>query len=383
MTGPAPVVVAEFRAVHDATVGGPDKTILWSAAHHDPARVRVVPFYLVPPDDPMSALRRLAGEAGVEPVLLEDRGPIDPSLPRRVRAGLREHGCHLLHTHDFKTDVYGPWIVRGTGLGLLATAHGWSRPGSDAKLRFYNRVDRYALRRFPHVVAVSESQRNLLRASGVSDHVIEVVPNAIDVDRWRPAGGGGIPPGLPEAGPRVGTVLRLSADKDVEGLIDAFAGLPGSPRLVIVGDGPLRADLERRAAASGAGERVSFLGRREDVAAVLGHLDLFVLPTRAEGLPNSVLEAMALARPIVAHRVGGVPELVRDGEEALLVAPGDTAGLRSAMARVLADDALAGRLARAARRRVEEEFSFAVRLARMEDIYERIATGGPDGGDAA
>jgi glycosyltransferase involved in cell wall biosynthesis len=268
-------------------------------------------------------------------------------------------------------------------VGLLATAHGWSRPGSDAKLRFYNRVDRYALRRFPLVLAVSESQRNLLRSAGVSDANIRVVPNGIDLDRWRPGEGGGIPPGVPAEGPRVGTVLRLSADKDVEGLIDAFAGLPGSPRLVIVGDGPLRGELERRAAASGAGERIVFLGRREDVAGVLAHLDLFVLPTRAEGLPNSVLEAMALARPIVAHRVGGVPELVRDGEEALLVAPGDTAGLGAALERLLADEGLARRLAGAARRRVEEEFSFSARLARLEDIYERIATGGPDGGDAA
>ena len=382
MTRSGPVVVGEFRAVHDATVGGPDKTILWSAARHDPGRVRVVPFYLVPPGDPVPSLRRLAGDAGVEPVLVEDRGRIDPSLPGRLRQLLADHGCHLLHTHDFKTDAYGPWIVRGTGVRLLATAHGWSRPGSDAKLRFYNRVDRLALRRFPLVIAVSESQRKLLLAGGVSKEVIRVVPNAIDTDVWRPGAGGGIPPAVPGAGPRVGTVLRLSADKDVEGLIDAFAGLSGSPRLVIVGDGPLREDLERRAAASGAGERISFLGRREDVDEVLADLDLFVLPTRAEGLPNSVLEAMALARPIVAHRVGGVPELVRDGEEALLVAPGDTAGLRSAMERLLSDGGLAGRLARAARRRVEEQFSFAARLARMEDIYERVAAGGPDGGDA-
>ena len=263
-----PVTVAEFRAT-GGTGGGPDKTILFSAARHDPARVRILPCFLQQGGDDMAGIREFAEGAGVEPLFIPDRGPFDLALVGRMRRLLREHGCHILHAHDFKTDVLGEWIARGVpGVTPLATAHGWSRP-LDAKHRLYHVLDRWALRRYPAVSAVSRDTATKLERAGVDPARVRVVPNGIDLETWTPAAGPAAPPpGLPPGARIVGTVGRLSIDKDMDTLITAFARV--APRvddavLALAGDGPERARLEALARASGAAERIFFLGHRGDL----------------------------------------------------------------------------------------------------------------------
>lgn len=373
----APIVVAEFRSVFRHSVGGPDKTILFSAARHDPGRVRIVPIFLVPDGDDAPALHALAARAGVEPVVIPDRARFDPALIARMRAVLRRHGCRILHTHDFKTDFLGLWIAPGLA-NLMATAHGWSRPTAWA-LRAYNAVDRWALRRYPLVLTVSRATALLLRRAGVPERRIRVLPNGVDTAVWRPRDPGAVrPPGLPADGRLLVSAARLSPDKDFASLVTAFTAVAsGVPdvHLLIAGDGPEREGLERLRAASPASARIHLLGHRDDLPAVLGYADAFVLSSRAEGMPNSVLEAMASGLPVVATRVGGVEELVGDGAEALLVPPGDAVRLAEALSRVLGDPSLGRRLGASARRRAEAEFSFTDRVRRLEAIYEDVAAG--------
>jgi glycosyltransferase involved in cell wall biosynthesis len=378
----APIFVAEFRSVFHHTVGGPDKTILVSAAQHDPARVRIVPFFLVPVGDGVPALRDLARRTGIEPILIPDRARFDPFVVPLMRDRLRRHGCRILHTHDFKTDFLGP-LIAGGDVRLMATAHGWSRPMS-LKHRFYNAIDRRVLRRFPAVVAVSEATAEVLRRSGVPRERLAVLANGVDTDLWRPrAAEGDRPAGLPRDGRLIGMAARLSPDKDLETLLAAFERVAASRpdvRLVIAGDGPERTRLERQAAASPAAARIHFLGRREDLPAFMGWLSVVVLSSRAEGMPNSLLEALACGRPTVATRVGGVGEIARDGEEALLVPPGDVTALAGSLGRLLDDPRLAGALGEAGRRRIEGGFSFSGRLRRLEAIYAAVVAGRPIGG---
>jgi glycosyltransferase involved in cell wall biosynthesis len=379
-----PVTVAEFRCT-DTTGGGPDKTILFSAARHDPKRVRIVPFFLAHEGDPLPGITAFARESGVEPVRVPDRMKLDPRLLGDMRRRLREHGCDLIHTHDFKTDFWGLVLARTTpGLGLMATAHGWSNPLARSH-RFFNALDRRVLRAFPLVIAVSETTGEKLRGMGIRPERIEVLPNGIDLEAWSPRPRPDpLPPGLPAGGRFVGTVGRLSIDKAVDTLIEAFGALV--PRfenlhLVLVGDGPERPRLEALATARGVAGRVLFLGHRTDLRELYAAFDLFALSSRTEGMPNTLLEAMAMARPVVATPVGGVGEVVRDRQEALLVPPGRSAPLAEAMAEVLDNDVLAASLARAGRRRVESSFSFTGRLARLETLYERMAgVGEPEAG---
>ncbi len=373
--GNRPVVVAEFRATH-STAGGPDKTVLLSAVRHDPARVRIVPIFLVPEGDEAPGLWELAKGCGAEPIVVPYRGPLDLTILGDVDRLLEQHGCRVLHAHDFKTDVLGLYLGRRRDLGLVATAHGWSRLLSRRQ-RLYHAADRWALRRYPTVIAVSEATAGELRRVGVSPQRIEVIPNGVDLDRWSPQMPAQTPPGLRPGRRVVGTVGRLSIDKDMGTLIRALAAwapAAEAPDLVIVGEGLEGSQLRMLAKEVGVEERVLFLGHRTDLRDLYAAMDVFVLSSRTEGMPNALLEAMAMERPCVVTPVGGVAELAGPAE-ALHVATGDAAGMAAAIRSLLEDPAAARALAARGRARVAERFSFDARLRRMETLYERIAAG--------
>ena len=194
-----------------------------------------------------------------------------------------------------------------------------------------------------------------------------VIHNGVPLDVPRRPPGGTDPVTLLSVG-------RMRAPKDLFTLVRAMADLePGSARLRIAGDGPDRAAVAAEVERLGLGGTVELLGTRDDVPALLADADVFVLASDSEGLPMSVLEAMAAGLPVVASAVGGVPELVLDGETGILVGPRDTAALAGALARLVADSALRDRLGAAGRLRVEREFS----LERFErehlELYRKRA----------
>ncbi len=181
------------------------------------------------------------------------------------------------------------------------------------------------------------------------------------------------------------TVVVLRPGKGVEFLLQALARLASREsaaraRLLVVGDGSERADLERQAAALGLGERVRFLGTRGDVAALLAASDAYVQPSLFEALPTSVLEAMAVGVPVVATAVGGTLELVQPGVNGLLVPPSDPAALAEALATLLdASAADRARMGQAGRDWVLSHASLDVWLDNLERIYRQVVAA-RDGG---
>ena len=262
--------------------------------------------------------------------------------------------------------------------------HGWDVSDPHGiRLRF--RLIRRAYRRFvTHYVALSNHLRAYLTENvGVApDHVTRIC-NGVDTARFRPAAAGrhrldGLP--FKESGLRVvGTVGRLQAIKDPLNLVHAFAllvardpALAQRLRLVIVGDGPLRGEIEAEIAAAGIGDRVWLAGEREDVPEIMRAMDIFVLPSRAEGISNTILEAMASGLPVIATQVGGNHELVLADETGSLVPPGDAAALADTLAYYATDDAMAAARGRSGRRRVEGEFSIDGMVGRYADLYESL-----------
>src|SRR5205807_9503285 len=176
-----------------------------------------------------------------------------------------------------------------------------------------------------------------------------VVPNAVDVEaapRWSHEG----------EEPQVVSVGRFKYPKDFVTLVGALAHLESPFRALIVGDGPDRPAIEEALRRHDLTDRVELAGERNDVPELLAAADVFVLSSRSEGLPVSVLEAMAAELPVVATAVGGLPELVVEGETGFLVPPGDARALGAALGRLLADAELCRRLGEAGRRRVEAGF---------------------------
>jgi glycosyltransferase involved in cell wall biosynthesis len=173
----------------------------------------------------------------------------------------------------------------------------------------------------------------------------------------------------------IGTISRLVWKRGNEELLEAAAlvrhAIP-SATLVVVGDGPLRPALEARARELGLNDGVRFLGAVPQAARLLPHFDVFILSSVLEGMSNSLLEAMAAGRPVVATRVGGNPEVVVEGETGFLVPPKDPRALADAVLRLLRDRELAHRFGEAARRRVESQFSLEQMVHRMEDLYDDL-----------
>jgi len=182
----------------------------------------------------------------------------------------------------------------------------------------------------------------------------------------------------PSAGPVIGHVARLTAAKDQETLLRAFARVVESrptARLVMVGDGELRGRLVGLSAELGLGESVRFAGFRPDIQRLLPAFDLFVLSSHEEGLPISLLEAMAAGRPVVATAVGCIPELVSSGERGLVVPPRHPEKLADAILKLFSDDSARARYAQAGKRHVESRFSLSEMIHRYESLYRQATDG--------
>jgi glycosyltransferase involved in cell wall biosynthesis len=209
---------------------------------------------------------------------------------------------------------------------------------------------------------------------------IEVVHNAVDLDRFRAAEAPRLRTELTggEDRPVVLTAARLDEQKGHPVLFRAAAELPEA-LFVLAGEGPRRAALQELAAELGIADRVLFLGHRTDIPELLAASDVFALPSLYEGSSLAVLEAMAAGRAVVSSAIGGTDELLTDGEDGLLVAPGDSPALAAALRRLLGDGELRAELGRAARARAERDFSRGAMEGRVTAIYRRLLGGGPAG----
>jgi glycosyltransferase involved in cell wall biosynthesis len=307
-------------------------------------------------------------------------------LPRLVRFMRRERPA-IVHTHAFTAATWGRLGAALSGRPLVVV-HEHSAFSLDSPL--HRTVDR-ALASLTHRwIPVSEAlARDLARVLGLPVSRVVTIKNGLPlpaatapVDRSEVRRDLGA-----ERFQRLaGTVGRLERRKGLEVLLGAFQTVSRCQPdlgLVLVGEGPDREILERRARDLGLGDRVLFPGRREDVPRVLSALDVFVLPSHAEGLSIALLEAGAAACAIVATDVGGNPEVIENGRNGILVPPGDPSALAEGLTAVLADPGRARALGLAASRTVRQRFSSATMMAGIEDLYARpgpASRRGPAGG---
>jgi glycosyltransferase involved in cell wall biosynthesis len=321
---------------------------------------------------------RAARDAGVPIFILPERMRFDPFAVRDLRWICARFQPDVIQSHAVKSHLL-VWLA---GLGRrqpwIAFHHGYTY--TDWKTRAYNVVDRLTLRHAHHVVTVAEALRGDLQRCGIEETRLSVVHNSA------PA----LPPTVRETRARLRAKLRLSGDtwiiaavgrlsleKGHLDLIRAFAAVrarvPNS-HLVIAGEGPERARVERSIVRSGLQQHVTLLGDVQDVASVYHLADTVALPSTTEGCPSVLLEAMAAGVPVVATRVGGIPEIVADGRTALLVRPGAIDELAQAICRMLLDRPLAGRLAAEARLHLAAHHDPAQRAMKLLAIHQDALT---------
>jgi glycosyltransferase involved in cell wall biosynthesis len=318
-------------------------------------------------------VRDAARKAGARFIPLRHvRRPIKPLRDAlgllELLAVLRRERPDIVHANSSKAGVLGRLAAAAVGVPVrVFTVHGWAFSAyAGLKSLLYLWADRLVSPVTTAVICVSETER----ASGVAARTCRadrtvVIRNAIDVAAVPRA-----TPGDP-ATPRLISVGRLNAPKDFNTLLHALATVDEHFEGAIVGDGPERRAVEAELRRLGLEGRVQLLGERSDVRQLLSTAHLFVLSSDSEGLPISVLEAMAAGLPVVASAVGGVPELVVHGETGLLVPPRDTRALADALDRLLVDADLRRRFGAAARSRAGTLFDVPSFHRAHLDLYMR------------
>lgn len=274
----------------------------------------------------------------------------------------------VVHTHGFRPDVVDGGVASAFGATVVSTCHGFI--DTNWRGRAYQWLQRRRLRHFDAVIAVAPSIAARLRGAGVMPEKIHVVHNAYTAPtRVMARDDARRMLGLPADGEIVGWVGRLSREKGADVALDALARLDRPDvRLAMVGAGPELASLQERARALGLGDRVVFTGAVPDVATLLAAFDAFLLSSRTEGTPMALLEAMAAGIPIVATRVGGIPDVL-DAQSAILVGSEDSAAIADGLAMTFARPGAAAARVDAARLRVADEFGMERWLTRMEGVY--------------
>ena len=313
-------------------------------------------------------------EADIPVTVLDKRWKVDPLAYARLRRYLRRLKPDLVHTWMFAANAYGRSAARAVGVKHEIAGE---RCVDLWKSWLQWEVDRQLAPNTDRIVVNSPAIRDYSVYHGLPAEKFQVIPGGIE-----PA-----PPsevtreqlcselGVPHDAQLIGAVGRLWPQKRVKDLIWAFElmfVLDQRARLLVIGDGPQRRTLERFVTALDLDQAVLFLGHREDVPRIMPHLDVLWLGSDYEGLPNSIMEAMACAVPVVATDIPGCNELVVEGETGFLVPVAGRAERAKMTDKILRDAPLARRLGEQGRRRVLKEFSVEQMVARHLELYREI-----------
>ncbi|MGM0484579.1 MAG: glycosyltransferase [Candidatus Krumholzibacteriota bacterium] len=281
----------------------------------------------------------------------------------------------IVHTHNLVAHVHAAPAARILGIPVIHTKHGravssFSRfPG--LRRWIYNLAARIA-------VVSDETGKNFIRKTGIDPGKVVTVYNGIEIEAFSGGGEGRLREelGIGDSETVIGSLSRLSPEKDHRTIMKAFSPVAAGHencRLLIVGDGPLREELERMAAELSLSSRVVFAGFREDTAASLAAMDLFLQPSLEEGLSLTILEAAAAGVPIITTPVGGTPEIIVDGAEGVMVEPGSSRQLASAMESFLEEPERFEKMAEAAKRKVRDRFSLSAMERKYSGLYLEIS----------
>lgn len=371
----APIVL--HTRVVTGTGGGPEKTILNSPRFLEQLGYKGLCAYMHPHDDSgFEILRKRALDAGTALISIPDRGIRDLSVFRRLLAICKSEKVDIWHAHDYKSNFVGLVLRRFWPMKLVTTSHGWVK--FTKRTPIYHFVDRFCQRHYDRVLCVSPDIYETCLEHGVSRDKCLLIDNAIDhrqYQRTMSVEAAKSKCGFPAERLLIGAVGRLSSEKGFDVLIRSVSRLLEQGhdiQLAIAGEGDARPQLDQLIQQQSRPERFQLLGHRNDILELLQAMDVFALSSYREGLPNVLLEAMALEVPVVATRIAGIPRLVQTEQNGLLVEAGDETQLTKALQRLLSDATLRAQYAAAGRETIEQDFSFEHRMKKIAKIYDDL-----------
>ena len=356
--------------------GGPEKTILRSTAYAQDSGMHMATAYLHPHRDPgINAIQKCAAQHGTTLHTIPETGPVDPRALQQLLQLCRRERINVWHAHDYKTDVLGLLLKPLHPMKLVTTLHGYTWDTSRTKL--YYRIDSAVLRGYDHVLSVSPLLTKHARDCGVPEQRITHVPNGIDLSEYPRKSDGSTVRKQYDLSPGdvvIGVVARHSQEKGVDRAIAALHGIlqhHPNAKLLLIGDGPERDNLQQLAQALHIKHAVRFAGWQQDVKAFYPVMDVLLIPSLTEGLPNAALEAMAMRVPVASTRVGAVPELLEQGQAGVLL--GDEADRWARqMHLLLANPSARQAIAAKAHQRVTEHYTMTQRMQRVFAVYDQL-----------
>lgn len=378
-TSPRRPFVLHTRVV-TGTGGGPEKTILNSPRFLRQHGFQSACLFMRPPgDEGFAALESKAAAADAEIIGIDDCGPFDRRVVQECIRICRERKVDIWHAHDYKSNAIGLLVKRFHRMKLVTTAHGWVK--FTARTPLYYWIDRWCMQRYDRVICVSQDLYDRCAGLGIPAARLSLIDNAIVVDDYDPA------PGTPherrvfgfdDQHVVLGAAGRLSEEKGFHHLLDAVAQLvaEGHPiGLLIAGEGQLKDQLQQQINRLSLQDNVRLTGYLSDPRQLYRAIDIFVLSSLREGLPNVVLEAMASQRAVIATKVNGIPHLITDGRNGIVVETDSAEALCRGIRRCLADNSIRRELAAAGRQTVEQDFCFGRRMQRVADVYHSLMQG--------
>jgi glycosyltransferase involved in cell wall biosynthesis len=367
-----PITIMHLRACN--FVGGPEKQILEHFGRLDATRFTPVLGTFVQEDE--DPLGEAASAQGFRSIRLQSHSPLNPFSIYQLFSILKQHKIDILCTHGYKPNILGCFAAALARIPTIAISRGWT--WESPKIRFYESLDRLFLKVADHVIAVSAGQQAKILAAGIQPKKVSVIHNAINLEDV-------VKPtnnllrqelGLPENALIIASAGRLSPEKNYATMLDVaqqICAQHGNTYFMVFGEGFLRPELEQKIETTGLQGRFLLPGFRKDLQSLLPDIDIFMLPSFTEGLPNVALEAFANKKPIVASAVGGTPEVVQHGVSGFLTTPEDVAGMVAGLQQLIADPGLRGKMGAAGYQYVAENFGFAAQTAIYEKLYEAVS----------
>lgn len=315
--------------------------------------------------------------AGVSYRCLTTPKKLDFAVIKRLRDIFRDSKAELVHSHGYKADLYSLLSAFNIQVPLVTTVHGWT--SENLKVRFYERLQVFIWRYFQKVICVSKAYREVARSYNVPEKKLLVIYNGIKKKSQD----------MVESKSKVCDRLKISDQKIVIAIIGRLGIEKGHKDFlnaarailqkrddvvfVIIGDGAERERLEQYSRDLGIDRDVLFTGHRDDVNVLYCGIDIVGMTSVREGTPNVLLEAMLNEIPVVAMSVGGIPEVIENEEQGILVEPSDVESFTHGLERLISDSKLRKDIGLAARNRIEEAFLFSGRIGNMMELYNGIS----------
>lgn len=307
-----------------------------------------------------------AREMGIEALPIVSMGKFDFRIIGRLSDFIETNDIDIIHSHGYKADFFVSRL-KNDNLKKIATLHGWW-PGASLKLKVYNFIDIRSLSKFDEIIAVSDEIRQKLSAAKLSEK-ITVINNGVDIQKIDRAQH--IKLSKNKQSHIVVMAGRLSREKGHKYLFDAISKMD-TIKAIIIGKGPLDSFLKSYVKSSNLTDKVEFVDFKENALDYIKSADIFVLPSVSEGLPLSLLEAMALEKVVIATAIGGIPGIIKDKYNGLLIRPKNHQDIIKALEFIMSNKAQAEAIAANARKTVEDNYSVVKMVSNYQELYKGI-----------